>query len=70
MSLVSDLLQTGTVRPLSPGVKTGGNVLEVSQHFSLGQAIVGQLSLREDSASDSTEVVLASLRVETGIRDI
>ena len=65
MSLVSDLLQTGTVRPLSPGVKTGGNVLEVSQHFSLGQAIVGQIRVRVDSASDSEKIV-ETLRVETG----
>ena len=64
--LVSDLSQSGTVRPHSPGVETCGDVLGVPHHLSLGQAIVGQLSLREDSASDSTEVVVADPGVETG----
>ena len=65
-SLVSDLLQGGTVRPLGPGVETGGDVLRVSQYLSLRQTVVVQLSVRVDSASDSTEVVVAGARVETG----
>ena len=66
VSLVSNLLQTGTVRPLGPVVKTGGNVLGVSQHFSLGQTIFGQIGVGVDSSSDSTEIVETDLRVETG----
>ena len=65
-SLVSDLPQTGTVRPHSPGVETGGNVLGVPHHLSLGQTVVGLVGVRVNSASDGTEVVLAGLRVETG----
>ena len=64
--LVSDLPQTGTVWPHSSGVETGGNVLGVPHHLSLGQAVVGLVGVRVNSASDGTEVVLAGLRVETG----
>merc|ERR1719510_2824132 len=34
-SLVSDLPQRGTVRPHSPGVETGRDVLGVSRHLNL-----------------------------------
>ena len=64
--LVSDLPQTGTVWPHSSGVETGGNVLGVPHHLSLGQTVVGQVGVRVNSASDGTEEVLAGLRVETG----
>ena len=69
-SLVSDLLQGGTVRPLGPGVKTGGDVLGVSQQLSLRQTILGEVGVRVDSASDSTEIVVTDPRVETGGEDI
>ena len=65
-SLVSDLLQSGTVWPFGPGVETGGDVLEVSHQLSLGQTMVEEVGIRVDSASDSTEVVVAGARVETG----
>ena len=68
--LVSDLPQSGTVWPLGSGVKTGRNVLGVPHHLNLGQAVVGQVGVRVNSASDGAEVVLAGLRVETGTRDI
>ena len=64
--LISNLPQTGTVRPHSSGVETGGNVLGVPHHLSLGQAVVGLVGVRVNSASDGTEVVLTGLRVETG----
>ena len=64
--LVSDLRQGGTVRPHSPAVETDGDITGVSQYLSLGQTVVVQLSVGVDSASDSTEVVVAGLRVETG----
>ena len=65
-SLVSDLLQSGTVRPFGPGVETGGDVLEVSHQLSLGQTMVEEVGVRVDSASNSTEVVVAGSRGETG----
>ena len=65
-SLVSDLLQSGTVRPLGPGVEAGGDVLGVSQELLLGQPVVGEVGVRVDTASDGTEVVVTDPRVETG----
>ena len=65
-ALVSDLLQTGTVRPLSPGVKTGRNVLGVFHHLSLGQSVLRQAGLGVDSASDSPEILHTDIRAETG----
>ena len=65
-SLVSDLLQSGTVRPLCPGVEAGGDVPEVAQQLSLGQTVLGQVGVGVDSASDGTEVVVTDPGVETG----
>ena len=65
-SLVSDLLQSGTVRPLGPGVEAGGDVLGVSQELLLGQPVVGEVGVRVDSTSDGTEVVVTDTGVETG----
>ena len=65
-SLVSDLLQSGTVRPLCPGVEAGGDVPEVAQQLSLGQTVPGQVGVGVDSASDGTEVVVTDPGVETG----
>merc|ERR1719208_581010 len=63
-SLVSDLLQSGTVRPLGPGVEAGGDVLGVSQELLLGQPVVGEVGVRVDSASDGTEVIVTDTGVE------
>ena len=65
-SLVSDLLQSGTVRPLGPRVEAGGDVLGVTQQLLLREAVVGKVGVRVDSASDGTEVVVTDPRVETG----
>ena len=65
-SLVPDLLQSGTVRPLGPGVEAGGDVLGVSQELLLGQPVVREVGVRVDSASDGTEIVVTDTGVETG----
>ena len=61
-SLIPDLLDGGTVRPGSPGVEGGGEVLRVSQGLQLGREV--EVSLRVDP-HQGTEVLVTGLWVET-----
>ena len=64
--LVSDLLDGGTVRPLSPGVPAGRQLVRVSHQLQLRQSVL--VSVRVDS-HQGAEVLLAGLGVETDNRN-